>query len=656
MRLSDKLYLPGSGGPTLHAGVNMPNTSTASAYAYPQATDPLHRAMPLRIKVFCGVWLLSLALGMGINFSRPAVYQATARVQIAPPDKVLTAIPLAQTLFDDANQLVLTEIEILTSRPLLDQVAERLRTQGLLRSETGNPVQSLQNMLQVTRVDDALVVKLQAQGPQKDLLAPLINTLLEVYRAQRVAAGDASSHTQLAAAQVELQIIEAKVAEKQRALDEVHWRANIPPGERDESQALVQRQELASALAQAAELEASAVSRIHALEQAISPSKSAPQVKDHPLLANLAQQQAPEHLTAQHLALAEARQALVSARATANRLQQRMMEGKLEVAKASRDLGELQGLQDDLKRLTAVRNIAADKLLMLQATDTTRTPQLTILEPAVTPDAPFMPLYWRDAGVVVVASMVLGFLAVWFVEFFNRQETVPERPEHLVHPTPWTVSTPAEARRHTQDVSVGPVSHRPPPLRAALHGPVGSLARELDADEVHQLLHAAAPKNRPLLACLLCGLCVDEVVRLQWQHLDTRRLLLQVPGQASRALPLSRPLRALADAAEKGVVAAAPSDLLFTEGAGKPLGATGVQAIVLISALDADLSDPETVTPEALRHTYMAFLVRQGVRLSELGALVGGVSTDMLKALTTLAQTAPRGGRSELQTLLPALR
>lgn len=221
------------------------------------------------------------------------------------------------------------------------------------------------------------------------------------------------------------------------------------------------------------------------------------------------------------------------------------------------------------------------------------------------------------------------------------------------------MSTPAEARGHTQDVSVGPVSHRPPPLRAALHGPVGSLARELDADEVHQLLHAAAPKNRPLLACLLCGMCVDEVVRLQWQHLDTCRLLLQVPGQASRVLPLSRLLRVLLEAAGKGVVVTAPSDLLFTEGAGKPLDTTGVQAIVLISALDADLSDPETVTPEALRHTYMAFFVRQGVRLSELGALVGGVSTDMLKALTTLAQTAPPGprvGLAELQPLLPALR
>ena len=603
----------------------MPNTSTASAYAYPQATDTQHRAMPLRIQVFFGVWLLSLALGMGINFSRPAVYQATARVQIAPPDKVLTAIPLAQTLFDDANQLVLTEIEILTSRPLLDQVAERLRSQGLLTNDTRDPVQTLQNMLALTRVDDTLVVRLTAQGPQKDLLAPLINTLLAVYRAQLAAAGEASSHSQLAAAQLDLQVIEAKITDKQRALEEMRWRANIVPGGRDERQTWAQRQELASALAQAAELEASAVSRIHALEQAISPGKSPPQVSDHPTAA-LAPPLASERLKVQHLALAEARQALASARATANRLQQRMMEGKLEVATASRDLGELQGLQDDLTSLAALRNIAADKVLTLQATDATRTPQLTVLEPAVAPDAPFMPLYWRDAGVVGVASMVLGFLAVWLVGFFSRQKTVPERPDHLLHPTPWTVS--AEARRHTQDVSVGPVSHRPPPLRAALQGPTGSLARELDANEVHQLLHAAAPKNRPLLACLLCGLCVDEVVRLQWQHLDTRRLLLQVPGQASRALLLSRPLRVLLEAAGKGVVAGAPSDL----------------------------SDPETVTPEALRHTYMAFLVRQGVRLSELGALVGGVSTDMLKGLTTLAQTAPRAGRSALQTMLPALR
>lgn len=689
----------------------MQNASTSSAYAYPDATGPTlsgpwrrylnpdrhHPAMPLRIRVFLRVLLLSLALGLGINFSRPAIYQATARVQITPAEKIITTIPLAKNLFDDANRAVMTEMEILNSRPVIEMAAERLRSQGLLRNASSDPVPTLQNMLQLTRVEDTLVVRLQAQGSQKDLVAPLVNTLLDVYRAQLAATGDASSQSQLAAAEVELQAIEAKVAEKQRVLEDLRSRANIVSGERDENQTLVQLKGLATALAKATDLEATAAGKVRSIEQAIVQGNRAPQARDHPTVAaiearlsqaredwramerrftpqyldmdpdavalkaritNLEQQMVSESQRAQQMALADAREELVNARATANSLQQRMMQDKLEVNTFSRDFGQFQSLQEDLKSLTLVRNTAAEKLLTLQATETTRQPHLTILEPATTPDAPSLPLYWRDAGVVVLGSMVLSFLSVWFVEFLNRKETVSDGSATMVFPRPWPVS-PVLTPFHANGRTAGQLSHHPEPGQPELQSPVSLLPRELDAAEVQQLLGDALPADRPLLACLLSGLTAEEVVGLQWQHLDIRRNMLQVPGPASRELPLNGPLRAMADATENSASPHVPTDPLFTQGLGRPLDVTDVQTIVTFSAFDADLPEPQSVTPEALRHTYIAFLVRQGLRFSELGALVGRLGTDMLKAMTPLAQSAPPGprvGLAEVQQLLPALR
>lgn len=690
----------------------MHNPSTSSAKPYSDEIGATHsgpwrqylpphkhsRAMQLRMKVFFGVLVASLMLGLGINFSRSAIYQATARVQITPPGKVVTGVPQGVAIDNENKQAVSIEMEVLNSRPLIEKTAAKLRSQGLLKNESGDPAQTLQDMLKLTHVEDTSAVKLQAQGHQKDLVAPLLNTLLDVYETQQAAAGDTSLQTQLAAAQEELNVIEANVAEKQRALEDLRLHTNIVSGERDENQTLAALKGLSTSLTTATNREATAAGRVRSIEQAIAEGKRTPQAKDNPTvaaiearlsqskedwlalerqftpqylamdpnaiamkarIANLEQQLEAERQKAQQMALADAREELASAQATAQSLQQRMSDNKQEVNTVSRNLGQFQSLQDQLKSLTVVRNTAAEKLLALQATQTARKPHITILESAVMPDGPWQPPYWRDAGLVVLASIVLSFMSVWFVEFFNRQEIVPDVRSTVVLPQPWTMSSPALAHIQANGEVAGHLSHQTPPIQPALQWQVNALPRELDAYEVQQLLHAATPKNLPILACLLCGLIPEEVVGLQWQHLDISRNCLKVPGQASRELPLSVQLRNWVDASGTDSNLHAPSDPLFTQGASSPLDTTDVQAIVTSSAFDADLSDPQSVTPESLRHTYIAFLVRQGLRFSELGALVGRLSPDMLKAMTALAQAVPAGPRvgvAEVQQLLPDLR
>ncbi len=220
-------------------------------------------------------------------------------------------------------------------------------------------------------------------------------------------------------------------------------------------------------------------------------------------------------------------------RATTQRLQQQLADDKQNVQVFSRRFSEYQDMQEELKGLEEMRQNTKKKLLAMVSSETARRPRILVVEPAVTPNAPWRPLYWRDAGISLAASIVLGFLAVWFVEFFNRTEIQPQGPSTVILPQPWM----AIARPAGSPLGAGPAPE--PLLTGGSDTPLLSrpLPRELRSDEVEKLLASAAPENLAILACLLCGLSVDEVVSLRRLHVDTAAATLQVPGGLSTMRP-----------------------------------------------------------------------------------------------------------------------
>ena len=62
------------------------------------------------------------------------------------------------------------------------------------------------------------------------------------------------------------------------------------------------------------------------------------------------------------------------------------------------------------------------------------------------------------------------------------------------------------------------------------------------------------------------------------------------------------------------------------------------------------------ISAEALRHTGIAWLVRQGQRFSELAGLVGRPSAEALAGYADLAPDGPKRGLAEIEPLMPALR
>jgi site-specific recombinase XerD len=81
-----------------------------------------------------------------------------------------------------------------------------------------------------------------------------------------------------------------------------------------------------------------------------------------------------------------------------------------------------------------------------------------------------------------------------------------------------------------------------------------------------------------------------------------------------------------------------------------------LDAALLYTAHDAGIENADEVTPLSLRHTYVAFLVRQGIRFSELVKLIGHLPAATLAAYKLLTTAGPRQPLERVDRLLPAIR
>jgi site-specific recombinase XerD len=90
--------------------------------------------------------------------------------------------------------------------------------------------------------------------------------------------------------------------------------------------------------------------------------------------------------------------------------------------------------------------------------------------------------------------------------------------------------------------------------------------------------------------------------------------------------------------------------------AGAPLDAEALAAKLLVAAHDAGIEQAHEVGLQSLRHTYLAFLVRQGARFADITRVAGTLDAELLSAYS---QLVPPGARLEAKAVVwvfPALR
>jgi uncharacterized protein involved in exopolysaccharide biosynthesis len=637
----------------------------------------VRRANRRRLRVFLATFFLASIVGLVLDFSRAPQYRATARLQITPAVLTLPA-GKPDAAVPDGKREFLTEAQTLTSRPLIQQVAERLRNAGHDINALGlDPVLALQSALSVSVVEGTQVVELAAVGHRPELPAALLQGIADVYRAHIARTYSESSGAASARADEEVARLATAVAAKRRAIEEFRLRHNIVSPEREENSILAEMQGLAAAQKDANKRLTEAAGKVEALRAAAAEGKGVVRAKDSPTLATLEARASqmreelremdrrftPEYLAmdpqARSLrarlseleeqiktqravgeghALQEAEQELAAARESARRLQQQIEGNRQQVGAFASRFAQYKSLQEEAGQLEKTYQEAVQRQARLGATERARMPELRILEPAVIPRESWRPLYWRDAGLVIGGALLLALAATWLIELFNRPEP---RPSVLVaQPVVTGALLANEARARLP----GGIPSHPLPLddRPRLAAPV-PLPRELTATEVAALLKGADDVTRRAVVLLLSGLGSDELLSLRWGDIDRDAAVARIGGAAPRQVPL--PPAALPLLGES---AADPSSPVLGV-AGRDLPAASALATqLLMAAHDAGIEGAQEIGPAALRHTYLAFLVRQGARFADIARRAGPLDAEQLAAYS---QLAPAGERREAQAV-----
>jgi integrase len=176
------------------------------------------------------------------------------------------------------------------------------------------------------------------------------------------------------------------------------------------------------------------------------------------------------------------------------------------------------------------------------------------------------------------------------------------------------------------------------------------LPRELSAEEIFSLLRAAEPLTRRAILLIVSGLAPEEALALRWRDVDREHGVVRVDGAHARSVRLSAvATRSLSAASEL------PDAPLLGNAADEPATEDTLCTGLLNAAHDAGLERVHEITPQALRHSYIAFLVRQGIRFADLAKLVGQLPSAALAAYSGLAPSGARAALGSVKLVYPSL-
>jgi uncharacterized protein involved in exopolysaccharide biosynthesis len=611
-------------------------------------------------------------------YTQPPEYRAMARLRISPAAVVTQATDAkdAPAVVTDTKSF-LTEVQVLTSRPLLQDVVGRLKTSGGLPDLGADPVAAVQRILHADPIEGTQIVQLSATGPQQQFVPLLVNTVADAYRQHVANAYKGLVTNTYGEVADEVQALENKLAAKRDAVNAFRKRYDIVSMEHKENDVLADIEGLSQSYTEANQRLAKAEGRLDALKS----GKAVLHAKDDPTLADLQQRVSvlreqwhemqgrftPAYLSldadaralrarldnleeqlksqvgaGERTAFAEAREEVASARAAVDQLRQNVADNQRQAQEFATHLNDYKAVREDLDHLEGMHRAALDQLTKLQASERERAPRVQLLEAAAPSQQPWRPDYPLEAALGVGGAVVFGLFATWFVDFIVGP--APQAPSFLQYSWAPALIGP-EATAAPRLVHSPEFARLPPP---------DPPPRELTDAEIAALVTAATEDARMIVVALLTGMRAEEIVALRWDDVDFAAGATRIGGDAARVVPLDEPMRALLAARRQRQPDMAGTVLQTPDG--NSLTIEEVGRLVLFAAYDAALDRPQEVTADALRNTYLSFLLRQGIRAADLDRIVGRVPQKELAAYMQLYSPPARRPIERIERLLPALR
>ena len=630
-----------------------------------------------RFIIFSVVFLCSAGLGLSYVYHRPAQYRSTATLLTVTPTAIDQHSGEADVQHVVIQQHVLTGPEILAETLLrLDATLQRLSDVPSVTLKSRLSLADLRRMLGVQPVAGTNLVELSAEGQDPYILPLLINTWIDVYLDARAKQVEQNTGTTILSLRRELQDLNSKITIKRSELEGFRRIYDITSLGRDENEVLARLKGLNASLNKAQEEEVKAKAHLDAVRQAIAMGQPVvpDQDKRSMQLLELRLQQLREKLAefdrrytrdylakqpalkvipeqiqeleaeirkkrsrGQRIVAAEAQQDYAAAKQTVRAIRKQLDEHKQQAAEFSSRFAEHEALLKELEGLEELSRLTQERLVQIETRDAVKYPQVKVVERAFLPERPFAPDYTRDAIIAVAGAVLFSLFWVWVVDYLTRRE----QPQTSVNLTGIHMyqNPPGEMLGGRQHVQALQQQYTP----TALESP--SL-QEISSIDLGRLFSAANIQGKQLIAMLCNGLTLDEAAALQSEQIDFATARITVGSSRLRSIPMHAvSLRLLREASP------CPAWNL-----GQPVASGDLAAMLLCAAVDAGLTDPEHYDADALRHTYIVFLVRQGLCLADLEAIVGYLPPTVLAGYHVYSPSSPGIGIDEVELLLhPAL-
>lgn len=636
-----------------------------------------------RVRIFTTVFAVSGILGLAFTFLRPPVYTSFARLLIEPA--------AARSDASGENGAATTaevalERQILTTGPILGELVDKLATGDTNVDLTPQNVAALLAMIRVAEIPGTNVLELRAEGADAALLPVILNSWADIYLARvgdRQAAMADDSGIAIGGQVAELK---AKVDDKRKELDWFRRQNNIVSMEREENQVLKRLTGLTDSLNDASAEKVNAEARLAAMREAVAAGRPVTLDEDARVVGDLEQRATelaeelreyeqkytPEYITldpnmkilmrklrlvqekleetrlaTQRAALARAEQDAASASRSVETIGGQLSDYRQIAADFTTRFAEHESLREDLAALELRYREARGRQVQGEVDRAGQMMSVKVLDRATAANSPTSPLYARDAALSVGGSVLLGMLAVLFLEFFNRPAR--DAPGSVGIPFPF-IMRPTRAMREITSAGPHPGAH-PEPLAPGIED---RRRRELSVAEVGAMITAANGPARVLIGVLMSGATLGEAVAMKWRHLDLISGAIQVRGGNAREIVMSSGLKALViHLATANGDGDAP---IWRDGEGGSLSPGDLDALVSCAAHDGGVADADEVSAATLWHTYIAWLVRQGARLGELERIGGHMAPGDLSALAALSPPGPGMSLDEMLLAYPAMK
>ena len=601
-------------------------------------TAAVEHKPPARLKIFLSVFFISLALGLIINYARPAVYQSSATL--------LTSAPVAidQTSVDTADlQHVTIQQQKLLGYELLSATLERLKNQQGIDNLT---LQDIRNMLSVKPVEQTNLLMLAATGPEPELLPKVVNTWINVYQDARAMGIQQSARQTIEQVQSELKELDEKISQKQQELNQFRQQHDISSIVREENEQTAALNALTQALNNAKEDEIKAKARLDAINQAIASGQTVVPEHEQRSLSNLEKryQELKEKLaefdkryTRDYLALqpslkfipeqikklekeirrkrkvgqnsvwTEASQEYQAARQVTAKLRIQLDQAKKEAASFSTLFAKHEQLQEDLKSLEELYRDTQIRLTKIESSQIEQYPQVEVVEKASLNLQAISPDYTLGAGIALLSALVLAFFAVWLIEFLS----LSSKPEQGFHSpiAVWFGQAPQQTEQiidAASDKLIEKTDEQGLPFLQQEY-------KKIPDEELTILLKNSSPDTQLIILLLLSGLNADEISALDVNNIQLEDNTLHLADRDRTIAIGQRLAQRLQQAIEQGNLWEQPSQL----------NPDDINALLYCVFVDAGISTQDTLPAEQIRQSYIIYLVEQGLRLTLLEKITG---------------------------------